>query len=82
MYFAARGDGTNVFASTYEEHAYNVETYVKPMENEMFIERGETPPPAEQDVVVSADYRFDPDAVSPEREVQEPPTNDAGTPVQ
>lgn len=83
MYFAARGDGTNVFASTYEEHAYNVETYVKPMENEMFIERGETPPPSADDVVVSADYRFDPDALTQQPDVTEPVANeDAGAPVE
>lgn len=68
MYFAARGDGTNVFASTYEEHAYNVETYVKPMENEMFIERGETPPPADEDVIVSAEYRYDRNATEQDTE--------------
>ncbi|NJP40934.1 endolytic transglycosylase MltG [Oscillospiraceae bacterium HV4-5-C5C] len=31
-YFAAKGDGTNVFASTYEEHLANIATYLEPLQ--------------------------------------------------
>lgn len=31
-YFAAKGDGTNAFADTYEEHLRNIETYLVPLQ--------------------------------------------------
>ncbi len=34
-YFAAKGDGTNAFATTYEEHLQNIETYLVPLQNEI-----------------------------------------------
>ncbi|MDO5733219.1 MAG: endolytic transglycosylase MltG [Eubacteriales bacterium] len=40
MYFAARGDGTTVFARTFEEHLDNVAKYVKPLEDRLISERG------------------------------------------
>lgn len=34
-YFAAKGDGTNAFATTYAEHLQNIETYLVPLQNEI-----------------------------------------------
>ncbi len=42
LYFAAKGDGTTVFAHNFEEHLYNVARYVKPLENRLLTERGES----------------------------------------
>ena len=34
-YLAAKGDGTNAFATTYAEHLQNIETYLVPLQNEI-----------------------------------------------
>lgn len=40
MFFAAKGDGTTVFARSWEEHLNNVARYVKPLDDKLSEENG------------------------------------------
>lgn len=42
LFFAAKGDGTTVFAKTWEEHLQNVARYVKPIDDKLSAKNGTT----------------------------------------